>query len=185
VRSTRRLRGTVKLANGGAGDRELTLLVTHGGTDIAETVVRPGGKFDLEIPEAADLSLTIIGQGRVVRRALGTTRGAGLDLGELELSFLEFPAGIDGQAWDAFDERPVRDGVAELRLRRDVIASRRLESDGWFSFELTRKRLLTAGTYRVVVAAPGYERADCAVDVTDETTSYRLGRIELARARTS
>jgi hypothetical protein len=178
---TRRLRGSVRVANGGAGERGLTVLVSRGETDVAETVIPPGGKFDLEIPEAADISLTVIGQGRVVRRALAATPGASLDLGELELPFLEFPAGIDGQAWDAFDERPVRDGVVELRLRGDVIASRRLESDGWFSFDVMRKRLLTAGTYRVVVKAPGYDRAECVVEVTVDTTSYRLGRIELTR----
>jgi hypothetical protein len=180
---TRRLSGWVKLQDGRAGERELTVLVTRSGTEIAEMVVPPGGAFDLEVPEAADLSVIIIGQGRLVRRPLEETRGERLDLGEVELPFLEFPAGIDGQAWDAFDEGPVRDGVAELRLRRDVIASRRLESDGWFSFEVTRTRLLTAGAYRVVIKAPGYKRAECVVEVTDDLTSYRLGRIELARAR--
>jgi hypothetical protein len=179
----RRLRGSVKLENGGAGERGLTVVVTRGGTEIAEGSVSPDGKFELEIPEAADLAVTIIGLARVVRRPLEATRGEWLDLGEVELPFLEFPAGIDGQAWDALDERPVRDGVAELRLRRDLMASRQLESDGWFSFEVMRKRLLTAGAYRVFIKAPGYRSAECVVEVTDDMTSYRLGRIELGRAR--
>jgi hypothetical protein len=180
----RRLRGSVRLSDAGPRERELTLLVTRGGTGVAEAKVSPGEKFDVEIPGDADLVVTIIGQGRVIRRPLAATSERQVDLGELELPFLEFPAGIDGQAWDAFDDRAVRAGVVELCLRRDVIASRRLESDGWFSFEATRERLIAAGPYRVVIKAPGYQRAECIVEVTGDMTSYRLGRIELTRKRT-
>ena len=181
---TRRLQGSVKPGDGEAGRRRPEVFVTRRGAVIAEAPVGRDGTFDLDIPAGKGLAVTIIGQGgRVLRRPLGATRGSRVDLGDVELPFLEFPPGIDGQAWDERSDRPVMNGVAELRLRKELVASRELESNGTFSFELTRKRLLTPGAYHVVIEAPGYRRARRAVAVTDDVTSYRLGRIELTSAK--
>jgi len=157
----------------------LTVLVTSGESVIADSHISTDGTFDLEIPEADDLVVTIFGQNGVLRRCLGTIRGGRVDLGAVEVPFLEFPPGIDGQAWDPTRDRPVMRGVADLRLRGTLLASRSLESGGEFIFTLTRRRLLLPGTYEIGVTAPGYRRARCSVDVTDNVTSYRLGQVEL------
>jgi hypothetical protein len=158
--------------------------VTRRSSVVAEAPVSPDGTFELEIPTGKGLVVTIIGPAnRVVRRPLGVSQTMRVDLGEVELPFLEFPPGIDGQVWDDREDRPVMNGVAELRRQTKVIARRELESNGTFSFELSRNRLLTPGSYQVVIEAPGFRRAKCAVEVTNDATSHRLGRIELTPAR--
>jgi hypothetical protein len=177
-----RLQGLVTVPGRSSRAAQPSVIVTQGASVISESRVSANGTFDVEIPEKTALTVTIIGEGRVIRRSFRATRGTRIDLGEVELPFLEFSAGIDGQAWDALEDRAVLDGVARLLDQgRDVIASRQLESDGWFTFELTRKTLLTPGVYHVVIEAPGYERVEIEVEVTDDVTSYRLGRIDLMR----
>ena len=105
-----------------------------------------------------------------------------VNLGRLDLPVSEFPPGVFGQAWDAAEEHPITGGQATLRRERAVVATAPLDDDGQFAIELTERNLLPAGTYRLAVDAPGYRPGERTIEVVEEVTSYRIGRIELAAA---
>jgi hypothetical protein len=160
------------------------VLVTSGASVVAAAPVSADGAFEIRIPTGRDLVLTVIGQDRrVLRRPLTALRGDRVDLGDLELPVAEFTPGMAGQAWDAQEERHVTGGEAILRRGRSVLARERLDADGQFSFELSEGTPLTAGAYQVAVEVPGYAPARTAVAVSNDETSYRLGRVELTRRR--
>ena len=177
----RQLRGIVKPLAGDSGGRAAKIVVTRGGSLVAEARAGRGGAFRLAVPDAPDLVVTIIGQDRrVLRRRVRVHRGKQLDLGSLKLPVEEFPPGIAGQAWDAAEDRPIGGGSATLRHDGAVVATVRLDSHGAFAIELTEHTLLLAGTYYLTVDVAGYGSVERTIKVTDDVTSYRLGRIELA-----
>lgn len=181
----RQLRGIVKPLAGDSGGRAAKIIVTRGGSLVAEARAGRGGAFRLAVPDAPDLVVTIIGQDRrVLRRRVKARRGGQLDLGNLKLPVEEFAPGIAGQAWDAEEDRPVTGGRATLRRDDAVVATVPLDGNGAFAIELTEHTLLLAGTYTLSVEAGGCRSAERTIAVTDDVTSYRLGRIELA-ARTA
>ena len=176
----RLLRGIVKPLTGDSGGRAVKIIVTRGGALVAEARSGRGGAFRLAVPDARDLVLTIIGQDRrVLRRRVRPRRSGQLDLGNLRLPVEEFAPGIAGQAWDLAEDRPVTGGRATLRRDGTVVATAPLDGSGGFAIELTEHTLLLAGTYSLTVAAAGYRSARRTIEVTDDVTSYRLGRIEL------
>ena len=178
--STLNLRGTVKAPTDDLGGRPTRVVVTRGGSVIAESPVDPDGGIDVSVPAGDDVLITIIGQdGRVLRRRLEAGRRAVVDIGSLEMAATEFPAGISGQAWNAADDQPLTGGSVTLRLDDAVVGSSRLNASGEFTFELTEFTPLPPGQYRVVVEVPGYRAGERSVDVAGEVTSYRLGRVEL------
>jgi len=175
----------VKPLAGDSGGRAAKIIVTRGGSPVAEARAGRGGAFRLAVPDAPDLVITIIGQDRrVLRRRVKLRRSGQLDLGSLKLPVEEFAPGIAGQAWDVAKDRPVSGGRATLRRDGTVVATVPLDSSGAFAIELTEHTLLLAGTYYLTVEVAGYGLAERTVKITDDVTSYRLGRIELA-ARTT
>jgi hypothetical protein len=176
----RQLRGIVKPLAGDSGGRAAKIIVTRGGSPVAAARAGRGGAFRLAVPDAPDLVLTIIGQDRrVLRRRVKARRGGQLDLGNLNLPVEEFAPGIAGQAWDVAEDRPVAGGRATLRRDGTVVATAPVDGSGAFAIELTEHALLLAGTYHLIVEVAGYRSAKRTIEVTDDVTSYRLGRIEL------
>lgn len=182
----RRLRGMVKPSAGDAGGGAAKVVVTRGESVVAAARVGRNGAFQAAIPDASDLVVTVFGiDNRVLRRRLKAGRAARLDLGSLRLPASEFPPGIFGQAWDAAGEHPVTGGCATLRHDDAVVAAVPLDGNGAFGIELTEFTLLPAGTYDLTLDVPGYEPAERTIIVTDEVTSYRIGRVELVAARSA
>jgi hypothetical protein len=181
--SRRQLRGRIRPVPKDASGGTAKVVVTRAGAPVAEAPVGPRGAFRLAIPDAPDLVVTVIGlDGRVLRRRLEPRGAKELSLGPLELPVAEFPPGIFGQAWDTEAERPLTGGRANLRHQGRVIASAPLDDNGVFAIELTEQVLLPAGTYHLTVEIPGYRPVERTLEVADDETSYRLGRIELAAA---
>lgn len=179
--ASRQLRGIVKPPPGDPGGRAVKIIVTRGGSLVAEARAGRGGAFRLAVPDTRDLVVTIIGQDRrVLRRRIRPRRSGKLDLGNIKMPVEEFAPGIAGQAWDLVEDRPVTGGRATLRREGTVVATAPLDSSGAFAIELTEHTLLLAGTYSLAVAATGYRSAKRTIEITDDVTSYRLGRIELA-----
>jgi hypothetical protein len=177
----RRLQGTVKSPAGDASARASKVIVTRGGSLVAQARVGRDGAFRVAVPDAPDLVVTVFGlDNRVLRRRIKAGRTGRLDLGSLKLVATEFPPGIFGQAWDAVGEHPVTGGRATLQREEAVIATTPLDDNGAFAIELTENTLLLAGTYHLTVDVPGYAPAERTIKVTDDVTSYRIGRIELA-----
>lgn len=180
----RHVRGSVKPLPGDTGGGAARVVVTRGGSVVAAARVARNGSFQTAIPDAPDLVVTVFGRdNRVLRRRLKAGRAARLDLGSLKLPASEFPPGIFGQAWDAAAECPLTGGRATLRRDKAIVATVPLDGNGGFAIELTEQMLLPAGTYHLSVDVPGYAPAACTIIVTDEVTSYRIGRVELAAAR--
>lgn len=176
----RQVRGTVKPLAGDSGGRAAKIIVTRGGSPVAEARAGRGGAFRLAVPDAPELVLTIIGEDRrVLRRRVKARRGGQLDLGNLKLPVEEFVPGIAGQAWDVAEDRPVPGGRATLRRDGTLVATAPIDGSGAFAIELTERTLLLAGTYHLIVEVAGYRSAKRTIEITDDVTSYRLGRIEL------
>jgi len=178
---TRQLRGIVKSLPGDAGGGAARVIVTRGGSLVAEARIGRDGMFRAAVPDAPDLVVTIFGvDGRVLRRRIRAGSAGRLNLGSIKLPPTEFPPGIFGQAWDATDERPVIGGRVKLRREEAVIATAPLDGNGGFAIELTERNLLLAGSYHLTVDVPGYRPAESTINVIDDVTSYRIGRVELA-----
>jgi hypothetical protein len=177
----RQLRGIVKPPAGDAGGGAASVIVTRAGSLVAEAPVGPDGAFRVVVPDAPDLVVTVIGlDRRVLRRRIGAGGTGRLNLGSIELPVAEFPPGVFAQAWDAAEEHPITGGRATLRREGTVVAIAPLDGNGEFAIELTERTLLPAGTYRLAVEAPGYRPAERTIEVADDVTSYRIGRVELA-----
>jgi hypothetical protein len=93
----------------------------------------------------------------------------------------EFPPGVSGKAWDTYDDKPAVGGVATLRRGSVTVGTDRIDSNGDFAIEMTADRLLPGGTYQLVVEVPGYKPGEQVVEVGDDVTSYRVGRVDLSR----
>ncbi|HJT13695.1 MAG TPA: hypothetical protein VJ790_13830 [Dongiaceae bacterium] len=170
----------MKSLAGDSGGRAAKIIVTRGGSPVAEARAGRGGAFRLAVPDAPELVLTIIGEDRrVLRRRVKARRGGQLDLGNLKLPVEEFVPGIAGQAWDVAEDRPVPGGRATLRRDGTLVATAPIDGSGAFAIELTERTLLLAGTYHLIVEVAGYRSAKRTIEITDDVTSYRLGRIEL------
>lgn len=177
----RYLRGVVKPPAGDAGGGATRVIVTRAGSLVAEAPVGPDGAFRVAVPDVPDLVVTVIGLDcRVLRRRIEAGGAGQLNFGSLELPVAEFPPGVFAQAWDAADEHPVTGGRATLRREGAIVATAPLDGNGEFAIELTERTLLPAGTYRLAVEVPGYKPAERTIEVTDDVTSYRIGRVELA-----
>lgn len=147
---------------------------------MGEVPVGADGGFEVRVPPGEDLVVTVLGEDhRALRLRPDVSGGELVDLGDIEVPVAEFPPGVSGKAWDLHADRPVTGGSATLRRGDVVVGTERIDSDGDFSIEMTGDRLLTAGTYQLVVEVPGYEPCERRIEVTDEVTSYRIGRVEL------
>jgi hypothetical protein len=147
---------------------------------VGKTTVEANGSFELSVPPGEDLVVTVLGEDhRAFRMRANVSGREQVDLGDIDAPATEFPPGVSGKAWDLHADGPVTQGSVTLRRGDAVVGSDRINGDGDFSIEMTADRLLTGGTYQLVVEAPGYERAVRLIELSDELTSHRLGRVEL------
>jgi hypothetical protein len=178
-----RLRGRVRRVDGDATPAAVRVVVTSSGSVVGDMQVDADGRFDLVVPPRGDLVVTMLGQDRRALRLRPDVSGGELvDLGELDVPVAEFPPGVSGQAWDLYRDRPAVGGVATLRRGEEVVGADRIDINGEFAIEMTANHLLQDGTYQLVVEAPGYQPCERRVQVTDDITSYRIGRVELTAA---
>jgi len=138
------------------------------------------GRIRLDAARLAGQVVTVIGvDGRALR--LTSSEAANYDdLSAVNIPAVEYPAGISGQGWDTVEERPVAPGTAVLRHDGHELAVQPFAADGSFMFAMTVNLPLNPGRYEVGVQAPGYAPSSRPVEIAGTTTSWRLGRINLA-----
>lgn len=161
-----------------------TVLITKGHTLVADTRADEFGELSSGVPMRRGLLVTVIGgDGSAVRQSLDSTAPGDVIRGPKDVPTSEFPAGIAGQVWDATANTPVTRGVVTLSRNRVTLATRELDSRGWFAFELTRALPLTPGRYLITTTAAGFRAHRTNLVISGTATSWRLDRIDLtARA---
>ena len=103
------------------------------------------------------------------------------DLAAVKIPAAEYPAGISGQGWDTVEERPVAPGTAVLRQDGHQLAVQPFAADGSFTFANDGEASTESGPLRARGAGSGYAPSSRPVEIAGTTTSWRLGRINLAR----
>lgn len=141
------------------------------------------GRIRVDASQMAGRVVTVIGEDGRALRLTADEAARHDDLAAVDLPATEYPAGISGQGWDAVEERPVAPGAASLRQDAEELAAEPFAADGSFAFPMSASLPLNPGRYELVVRAPGYAPSSRAIEIAGTATSWRLGRVPLARER--